>query len=375
MARWRSPPAPTTITITSFNEWQEGTQIEPAAPPIRRGEYSYGSYDGAWGLVGHGCRNGISRPHRLLGEPVPRGPHTASRLTRSPILQPVAAAERTVSAPLAQLPNALTIARLVVIPVYAVLILTSTNGHSWAAAILFAAAGVTDQIDGCLARRWHVESAFGKIADPLADRLLIDVAVVLLWHAGRLPWAALAIPARDVLLIVVDAVRVRPRLPVRGQHPRQARDVAAVREPRARDGRARTTGRSGSSGRVRLAVVVARAVRPRKAPASDDRPRQEIGGAGNLYWILKLRLTVRGLVRCNQSTSTTKGQVELLPDLGSLSDEELKQLIVELTAREQRSSYERRILHGKIDILRAELVARLPEAAAGACSTRSTSTG
>jgi CDP-diacylglycerol--glycerol-3-phosphate 3-phosphatidyltransferase len=107
----------------------------------------------------------------------------------------------TVSRPLAQLPNALTVARLVVIPVYAILILTSTNGYSWAAAILFAAAAITDQIDGFLARRWHVESRFGKIADPLADRLLIDVAVVLLWHAGRLPWVAFAIPARDILVM------------------------------------------------------------------------------------------------------------------------------------------------------------------------------
>jgi CDP-diacylglycerol--glycerol-3-phosphate 3-phosphatidyltransferase len=113
----------------------------------------------------------------------------------------VAAAERTVPAPLAQVPNALTIARLVVIPIYAALILASDGGHSFAAAALFGAAGITDQIDGFLARRWHVESAFGKIADPLADRLLIAVAVVLLWHAGRLPWVALAIPARDVLLI------------------------------------------------------------------------------------------------------------------------------------------------------------------------------
>jgi hypothetical protein len=51
--------------------------------------------------------------------------------------------------------------------------------------------------------------------------------------------------------------------------------------------------------------------------------------------------------------------VDLLPDLGSLSDEELKQLKGDLEAQEQRLSYERRVLHGKIDILRAEIVARL----------------
>ena len=51
--------------------------------------------------------------------------------------------------------------------------------------------------------------------------------------------------------------------------------------------------------------------------------------------------------------------MEPLPDLGSLSDDQLKQLIDELTQEEQEVSYRRRILHGKIDILRAELVARL----------------
>jgi hypothetical protein len=51
--------------------------------------------------------------------------------------------------------------------------------------------------------------------------------------------------------------------------------------------------------------------------------------------------------------------VELLPDLGSLSDEELRQLKHELEAQEHELSYQRRILHGRIDILRAELVARL----------------
>ena len=51
--------------------------------------------------------------------------------------------------------------------------------------------------------------------------------------------------------------------------------------------------------------------------------------------------------------------METFPDLGALSDQELKDLIEELTTEEQEVSYQRRILHGKIDILRAELVNRL----------------
>jgi CDP-diacylglycerol--glycerol-3-phosphate 3-phosphatidyltransferase len=91
--------------------------------------------------------------------------------------------------------------RLILIPIFVVLVLTSDGGHSWPAAIVFGVAGITDQIDGWLARRWRVESSFGKVADPLADRLMIDAAVILLWHAGRLPWIALAIPLRDVALV------------------------------------------------------------------------------------------------------------------------------------------------------------------------------
>jgi CDP-diacylglycerol---glycerol-3-phosphate 3-phosphatidyltransferase len=102
---------------------------------------------------------------------------------------------------MAWIPNALTVFRLALIPVFVALVLASDGGHSWPAAIVFGVAGVTDQIDGWLARRWHVESNFGKVADPLADRLMIDAAVILLWNAGRLPWVALAIPARDVALL------------------------------------------------------------------------------------------------------------------------------------------------------------------------------
>lgn len=110
---------------------------------------------------------------------------------------------RAVSPTLAKLPNALTIARLVVIPVFVMLMTRAGHEPSVAAGLVFFAAGVTDQLDGFLARRWHVESRFGKFADPLADRLMIDAAVILLVVYDRLPWAALAvIVARDVVLVV-----------------------------------------------------------------------------------------------------------------------------------------------------------------------------
>ncbi len=111
-------------------------------------------------------------------------------------------ATRVVPAPLAQLPNALTVLRLVAIPVFVVLLLRTDGEGSYALAALFAAAAFTDQVDGFLARRWRVESEFGKFADPLADRLMIDAAVLLLCLDDRLPWLALAIVlARDALLI------------------------------------------------------------------------------------------------------------------------------------------------------------------------------
>jgi len=107
-----------------------------------------------------------------------------------------------VPAPLAQIPNALTIARLALIPIFVVLMVRAGQDPSWPAGVVFGIAGITDQVDGFLARRWHVESRFGQIADPLADRLMIDAAVILLAVYDRLPWAGLAvIIGRDVLLL------------------------------------------------------------------------------------------------------------------------------------------------------------------------------
>ena len=110
-------------------------------------------------------------------------------------------ATRAVPATLQQLPNALTLARLLLIPVFVVLMLQADGGHSWPAGIVFGVAGVTDQVDGFLARRWHVESDFGRIFDPLADRLMIDAAVILLFVQDHMPWPGLVIIlGRDLLL-------------------------------------------------------------------------------------------------------------------------------------------------------------------------------
>ena len=120
-------------------------------------------------------------------------------------------AARAVPMPLAQLPNAITVARFGLIPAFVVLLATAEGGHSWVAGIVFGVAAISDQVDGWLARRWRVESEFGKYADPLADRLMIDAAVVLLVVADRLPWPALAIIAARDALLVLGARVVIPR--------------------------------------------------------------------------------------------------------------------------------------------------------------------
>jgi CDP-diacylglycerol--glycerol-3-phosphate 3-phosphatidyltransferase len=101
------------------------------------------------------------------------------------------------------IPNALTIARFVAIPIFAWLYLAAGDGPAWGAGVFFAGAALTDQVDGYLARRWHVESAFGRVADPLADRVMIGTAVVLMWATGRIPLLApLIVLGRDLALVL-----------------------------------------------------------------------------------------------------------------------------------------------------------------------------
>lgn len=104
----------------------------------------------------------------------------------------------------ARLPNVLTVARLVALVPFVALLATATHGRSRAAAVIYVAAAATDFLDGYLARHAHASTRFGRIADPLADRLLINMAVILLVYHGRLPWwlgAPLLI--RDAYLLLV----------------------------------------------------------------------------------------------------------------------------------------------------------------------------
>ena len=101
-----------------------------------------------------------------------------------------------------QVPNALTTVRLAAVPLFAALLLSADAAPAPLAAAVFAFAALTDFLDGELSRRLHVQSRYGRVLDPIADRLLIDVAAILLWHGGKVPLALVVIVvARDVLLL------------------------------------------------------------------------------------------------------------------------------------------------------------------------------
>ncbi|MDX6222295.1 MAG: CDP-diacylglycerol---glycerol-3-phosphate 3-phosphatidyltransferase [Frankiales bacterium] len=95
------------------------------------------------------------------------------------------------SAPVLNLANYLTMARLALVPVFVALFFVD-GGHSsgWrvAAWVVFAVASVTDRIDGDIARRRGLVTDFGKVADPIADKALTGSALISLSIVGELPW-------------------------------------------------------------------------------------------------------------------------------------------------------------------------------------------
>lgn len=105
------------------------------------------------------------------------------------------------------LPNVLTLLRIALIPVFVVVFYLP---YAWAppvSALVFALAGVTDWFDGWLARRWNETSAFGAFLDPVADKLMVIAALVLILQAD--PRMAMAIPIMIIIgrEITISALR------------------------------------------------------------------------------------------------------------------------------------------------------------------------
>lgn len=97
-------------------------------------------------------------------------------------------AQRQAPPAVVNLPNALTLGRLLAVPLFGVLLLTGDSSRSLLAAAVFALACATDVLDGHLARRRDQVTDFGVLADPIADKALVGTALVGLSLLGTLPW-------------------------------------------------------------------------------------------------------------------------------------------------------------------------------------------
>jgi CDP-diacylglycerol---glycerol-3-phosphate 3-phosphatidyltransferase len=102
------------------------------------------------------------------------------------------------------LPNMLTVLRIMLVPVLVVALLGNTREGDVLAAVVFAAASLTDFVDGYLARARQTVTTFGKLMDPLADKLLIVAALVALVSLNRLEaWVAMVIITRELAVTVL----------------------------------------------------------------------------------------------------------------------------------------------------------------------------
>jgi cardiolipin synthase len=117
---------------------------------------------------------------------------------------------------LAQVPNLLTLSRIALVPI---LILTLKDQDYFAALAVFLIAGISDGLDGWIAKRYHYTSRFGAILDPVADKILLVSCYVMLTVLGQLPfWLMLTVAFRDLLIVggylvytsAVGSVSMRP---------------------------------------------------------------------------------------------------------------------------------------------------------------------
>lgn len=105
------------------------------------------------------------------------------------------------------IPNALTVLRLLLVPVFLWLLLTNTTESRWWALAVFAVASYTDHLDGHLARKYNIITNFGKLADPLADKFLTLGAFIALSALGDLSWwFTIIVAVREIGITVLREV-------------------------------------------------------------------------------------------------------------------------------------------------------------------------
>lgn len=105
------------------------------------------------------------------------------------------------------LPNMLTLARIACIPILVLTLLKDTPGMSLLAALIFSLASITDWLDGYLARRLNLVTVMGKFLDPLADKLIVMAALIMMIPLGRVPaWAVFLLIAREVIVTGLRSV-------------------------------------------------------------------------------------------------------------------------------------------------------------------------
>jgi CDP-diacylglycerol--glycerol-3-phosphate 3-phosphatidyltransferase len=108
------------------------------------------------------------------------------------------------------LPNAIGVARILLVPLFLVLALDSGDGRDTAATILFAFIAASDWFDGMVARITGQYSRLGALLDPLTDRLLVISGAVVAWEFELLPrWALVVLAAREALMLVLTQVALR----------------------------------------------------------------------------------------------------------------------------------------------------------------------
>lgn len=106
---------------------------------------------------------------------------------------------------LLNVPNTITMLRVTVIPVLFFLLLSPGETGSLVIATLFVIAALTDFLDGYVARKYEIVTVMGKYLDPIADKLIINAAMILMIPIGRIPaWIVAVIITRD---FVVDGIR------------------------------------------------------------------------------------------------------------------------------------------------------------------------